>query len=100
MEHNQRERVRRSFEEATTREQIRRAFRAASSPEEVCQYLRVLDPSLEDTYLAQRMPMYYDAQGQPEQQSSLPLAYDGSNTDYGQFENSDEDRKPSADGHY
>jgi hypothetical protein len=100
MEHNQRERVRRSFEEATTREQIRRAFRAATSPEDVCQYLRVLDPSLEDTYLAQRMPMYYDAQGQPEQQSSLPLAYDGSNTDYGQFENSDEDRKPSADGHY
>jgi hypothetical protein len=50
MEHNQRERVRHSFEKATsTREQIRRAFRAASSPEEVCQYLRVLDPLLEDT---------------------------------------------------
>jgi hypothetical protein len=100
MEHHQRERVRRSFEDATAREQIRRAFRAASSPEEVCQYLRVLDPSLEDTYLAQRMPMYYDAQGQPEQQSSLPLAYDETNTDYGQFEDSEDERKPSADGHY
>jgi hypothetical protein len=37
MEHHQRERVRRSFEDATACEQIRRAFRAASSAEEVCQ---------------------------------------------------------------
>jgi hypothetical protein len=87
MEHNQRERVHHSFEEATTHEQIHRAFWAATSPEDVCQYLRVLDPSLEDTYLAQRMPMYYDAQGHPEQQSSLPLAYDGSNGMSQQFPN-------------
>jgi hypothetical protein len=45
--------------------------------------------------------MYCDAQGKAdEQQSSLPLAYDESNTDYGQFDDSDDDKKLSADGHY
>ena len=80
----QNDRLRHSFEEASTCEQIRRAFCAASSAEEVCQYLRVLDPTLEDTYLARRMPMYYDAQEKSEIQSSLPMAYDKSNIYYGQ----------------
>jgi hypothetical protein len=100
MEQLQNDRLRRSFEEASTREQIRRAFHAASSAEEVCQYLRVLDPTLEDTYLARRTPMYYDAQGKPEIQSSLPMAYDESNIDYGQYDDSDGNKKPAADGHY
>jgi hypothetical protein len=72
-----------------------------SSPEEVCQYLRVLGhPPLDDTYLSQHMSMYYDAQGRPEQQSSLPMAYNESNTNYGQFEDLDKDKMLSADGHY
>jgi hypothetical protein len=41
------------------------------------------------------------ADAQPELfQSSLLLAYNKSNTNYGQFNNSDDDKKPLADGHF
>jgi hypothetical protein len=79
---------------------IHRAFHAALTPEEVCQHLKVLDPVLEDTYLARCMPMYYDTQGNTNLQSSFPMAYDELNADYSQYEDGKEDRKPSADGHY
>jgi hypothetical protein len=68
-------------------------------PLEVCQYLRVFDPVLEDIYLAHCMPMYYfDTQGNTELQSSLPIAHNDTNADYGQYKDPDEDNKPAADG--
>jgi hypothetical protein len=100
MEHHCIEMTNHLLQEANTREQICRAFRAATSPEEVCQYLRVMDPTLEDTYLARRMPMYFDLPGNDELQSSLPMAYDETDSGYGQFEDGNEDKKPIADGHY
>jgi hypothetical protein len=96
------EMARSSLGDVNTYEQICRAFHTTTSPEEVCRYLRrVMDPStLEDTYLTRPMPMYYDTLGNAKLQSSLPMACDETNADYGQFEDGDGVKKPATDGHY
>jgi hypothetical protein len=84
MEHNRIE-LTSCISKANTREQICRAFRAATTHEEVCQYRRVMDTTLKDTFFARHMPMYFDPHGNTELQSSLPMAYDETNSGFGQF---------------
>jgi hypothetical protein len=46
------------------------------------------------------MPVYYKTQGHAEHQSSLLMAYDDANADYGQYQDLNRDKKLAADGHY
>jgi hypothetical protein len=59
-----------------------------------------MDPTLEDTFVAHYMTMYFDPRGNTELQSSLPMAYGETNSGNSQFEDGKEDNTPSADGHY
>jgi len=90
--------TRQSVENANVKESLRRVFCAAKRPEDVVNFIRMMDPSVEDTYLARRLPLYRDGDGRPELQSTYPVAYDEDNMDF----DNNPSQKPSADddGHY
>ena len=87
--------------DASLRESLRRCFRQASHPNDVVNFIRMIDPVVEDSYLARRTTMYYDAEGNPELQSAYPMAYDYTNAEDGdQQSNASTSRGGHRDGHY
>lgn len=75
MEHRVTERARTSMENATVKESLRRAFRAAKSPEDVVNFIRMMDPSVEDSYLARRLPLYRDGEPKEDLSSRVPILW-------------------------